>query len=849
MARRGTDTTAIPRRRNATVAAATRIKLDDRKASKSQASKRAEWQSEAWEYFDDVPEIKYSTWYSGNVISKLRLFVAVQPDDLDASPIPATDPASGIPIALAQRAEAELARLHGELGGLPEILRSLNMNLDIAAEAYLIGIGPRERVETDPNDPGVELVIVEPEDWFVASIDEVKIESDTYKYENLDGKWVELDAERDTIIRVWQRHPRTRNKPDNNMRGILSDCEALLLLTNQVKAEAKARQNAGILTVPNELSFGADDADDDVAPEGEEGEEATTDSFSEELLRAMTDPIADPSSAAAVMPLVIRGPSEHLKPDVLRHIKLDRGDATNVLEERITARVTRIARGINLPVEVVMGHQQTTYANAEQVDEDTFEDHFEPRALLLVDVLTVGFLHPQLDDAGEDPDLVDRMFVWFDPSDVVGEPDPIESADYGLDNGLISEQAWRRVKNWTEDDAPDPLELLIRSGLRRGILTADLTRALLELLGISIDVEPLPQAPDPNATTDNGAAARDLIRTALLMVASHRNGNGDGHVPDATEPKALSAATRRHETRAQAGRRIGRRLSQIDRELRTRLLVAANAAITRALEKAGNKLKNAAGPTRQQLKSVLPVYAAATLGPTLTAQAGFSPDDLIDTEWAGLEQQFMQWGAQAQDEALAAANELVGFSAAQRDALGLRQSADLKEAWSWFREALTALGRDRLFAPDGTLPTVGEFDPTSKVPTGLVREAIARAGGAQGIEPVGDNLFVSVHNGGQPLGGIGTGDLLRDAMADEGAEVEAYEWVYGAAYRAHPFEEHVALDGLIFGDFGDRQLAADASWVSGDEYFPGDHAGCACDFVVILLAPEDFGQTTQGPNG
>lgn len=816
------------------VAAATRINLAKKKVAHKQRAKKDEWQDEAWEYFDEVPEIKYSLWFSGNAMAKLRLFAAVQPADPEAEPIPVSDPASGIPPALALRAEAEIARLKGPLGGQPEILRALNMNLDVAAECYLVGIGPREVVEKDPVTDE-EITYIVPEAWSIRSIDEVAEQGGVYKIKRDDGSGGdELDPELDFIVRIWQRHPRKQDLPDCNMRAVLSDCEALVLLTNQVKAEAKSRQSAGAFTVPSELSFGSESDE----PEGE-GEE-TPDPFDEELLNALTEPIEDPSSASAVMPMVIRGPAEFLKADVLRHISFAR-DMTGVLEERIKARIERVARGLNLPVEVVMGHQQTTFANAEQIDKDTYEDHFEPRATLMCDGITVGFLRPQLHDAVDlvgYADLVDTIFVWADPSRLIGSPDPSDSADVGHDKLLISDAAWRRTKGWSDDDAPDALELLTRAGLQRGLLSPDLTKALLEMLGIPIDVVPLPQPPGFGGVP---SAARMDSRAGLLLLLMEAFG---GQTPEHVTPgaKAITAGARRP---------VGERLAAIDRSLRTRLLVAADKALERALERAGNRLKSKAGATRTQLKAVLPVYAAATLGPSLVAAAGFTDAELIgDEAWDALERQFMEWGANAQDQALAVAAKFTGFTEKKRDALKLRQAEDLTEAWSWMKESLTTLAHRTLYHPDPHAVALGEFDPTSRVPTGLVRQAVARIGGVNAIEPVGDqDAWVAVKNGGQPLGGVGTGDLLTDAMKDEGAGVEAYEWDYGSAYRHTPFQEHLDLAGQIFTDFTDPSLSsANSDWIPGTEYFPGDHAGCACDLIPILVAPEDFGQTTQGPN-
>lgn len=801
------------------VAAATRIQLDDKKVAQRQAAKRQSWQAEGWAYFDDVPEIKYGTWFSGNAMAKLRLYVAVaDPADPDGAPIPINDEASPIASELATKAMGELARLRSTLGGQGEILRELNMNLEITGEAYIVGRGERLGAP-DPNDP-TKTLGARAEEWDVKSVSEVEAKGGVYriKADAGDTKGEELSAEEDTIIRIWQRHPQWSQQADCAMRGVLGECETLLVLSYQVKAEANSRRSAGIFTVPNELSFGGP-----ATTTSDQGAEAEDDPFITELLRAMTDPISDPSSAASVMPLVVRGPSEHLTPDRLRHISLSRTSDSS-LDARINQRIERIARGMNLPVEVIMGHQQTTFANAGQVDEDTFEDHLEPRVLLLCDALTVGFLHPQLAAGGVAPELYEQIHVWYDASALVSGPDAGANADAAYDRFEISGETYRKVKGFTTDDEPDALERLTRAGLRRGIMTGDLTLALLNMLGEPVEVEPMPLPIPPAPAGAEEAAAALLAR----MVVARRNGS-------AQRPSALSAAVSR------APGDPGRSLMDLDRELRARLLVAADRQMERALERAGNRLKAKSGPTRDSLRSVAPLMAAATLGPRLVVAAGSSEEELLAGSFDALERQFLTWGEAAQAAALAVVAGVVGgFSPSERSALGLRQADDLAEAWSWMRTNLEALARARLFDPDPAAPELGEFDSSLRVPTGLVRQAIARAGGAAGMSAGSTGVYLALVEGDtRPAGGIATGQLLREVLRDRGAGIEGYRWSYGAAFRARPFEPHAELDGLEFINFDDPVLTNTSGFPATAYYMPGDHSGCACDVEPIVIAPTD----------
>lgn len=844
-------------------ASAARLPLDNRKAMRKVAARRQEWQDEAWDNFDDIPEIKNTTWLGGNVMSKLRLYVAVRPlDNPEGDPIPATDPDSGIPLPLAQRATAELERIKNPLGGKPEIIRGFSMNFEIAAECYLHMRGPRVVNQTGPD--GTIIPLLYPEEWSVRSVDEVEVKSDKVVIHQRPGDTGEdLDPTLDMIVRVWQRHPRWSYLPDNHMRGVLSECEALVLLSNQVKAIAKSAMSAGFFTLPNELGYTV------VKPGDQDGENAEDDDpFLEMMVEQLTAPIEDPASAAAAAPGLIRGEAQYLHPDFLRHITFDRA-TDQYLEARIEARVLRIARGLNYPVETVLGHMNTTFANASQIDEALFRDHYDPKCVMLCDALTVGVLQPNLLDANEQPELVERLFVWYDAKAIIRSVDPLESADHGYDIGAISDAAWRQRKGWSEDDAPTPVERLVRSVLRLRSFDPGLSTAIMDLLGVPLDIpaavpagpdygdttnppidksnEDVPAAPAASITNESTPYTGLTMEQALLEVfAAHRRGerisaSARGLIEPALAAGGLQAALAAHNN-------PGRQLMDLDRNLRAKLCASADAALTRVLERAGNRLKaKAQANLRTVIRSTHPIYAASTLGPKLVASSGITDVDLIGTDaWDGLERQFTEWVKGAQSRALQIANKVVKMSVGQRQSLKDRQTHDRVEAWTWLRDELDHLAYVRLYQPDPQQPALGEFDPTSKVPVGLMRLAIARAGGASGLtapSPVlraaagsDGNVYVATNNG-QPAGGIGTGELITGAITDGGAEIDGYEWTYGPAFRLHPFEEHEALDGEQFVNFDDDVLTA-GDWI-GDYYFPGDHDGCSCDFTPIVLSPEE----------
>lgn len=827
-------------------AAASRIKLKGDGAPRGR-SKLApkEWQSEGWAYFDEVPEIKYSVRFLGNAFAKLRIFAAVLPvgAEPDADPIPISDEQSDVPTAIAQLAELELGRLRSIVGGRAALQSRMNMNLEVAGEFYLAGFGEREQ-EGDPGDPtatpprppSADYKPATAEEWLVCSVNEVEVKGGRWfikqSADDKKGRELDLPSEtspgRDTIIRIWEQHPAWMNDADSAMRGVLNDCKALQVLSQQQYAESLSRQSAGVLLVPNELSTGP------AMPTEPEDDGAPTDPFTEELMVALTSPIEDPSSASSVMPMVVRGPSEALKE--FRQVHIGR-DSSDTLDKRIEARIQRIARGLNLPVEVVMGHQQTTYANAEQVDQDTFEDHLEPRCRLMVDALTVGFLRPQLEQSNVAPDVLQRIVVWYDASALIRQPDTDANAGEAFDRFAISDEAYRRHKGFTEDDAPDPIDIIIRAGLRRGILTAELTAALLKQLADEAGVE-LPAAPAeiaPDTSAPPSAAAAQLAQVAALLVARQRA---------KSQPKATArqrdAITVTSSTRPRWNPGVD--LVAFDRDLRTRLHVAAESAMTRALERAGARLRTKANGMRTMLRTVDNVHVACTMGSQLALQAATHDELIGDDTWDALEEQFMSWAGQTQSDVLdVVSRATVGLSTAERATLQLRQAGDLSEAWSWMRDALTALAGQRMFDPDPAAPALGEFDPAMRVPPGLIRQSMSRAGGASGLITTDKGgAFVTLADGGtRPAGGIGTGELVRETLRDHGVPLEGYRWVYGPAMRKRPFDPHRELDGTEFVNFDDDVLANRSGWPEFAFYLPGDHDGCLCDVEPIIIPVDE----------
>ncbi len=463
-------------------AAAAQVNLQDKgeaelfKARRQSAS--TSWQSEAWEYYDSIGEIKYAFNLVASVVSRIRLYAAAINNPNEA-PAPIED-VSKVDSRLAAAAQRALERLNSAFGGQAGLLKDAALNLQVTGECYLVQV---------PERVGSGL----PESWDVRSVDELQVDAKGNYIINprrdvgnggmmSQGNKEAIALPRNSFVgRIWRSHPRYTQEADSSLRGLLDLCAELLLLNRTFRATARSRLNAGALYLPDGLSVAA--GPDPDYPYDEDGNynesytpEEAADDFEDQLIDAMTTPIKDEDSASAVVPLIIRGPAE--LGDKIKQFKFERSFDPS-LAQRADRVLERIMQGLDVPKDVVTGLANVKYSNALQIDEALYKAHIEPLMLLIVDALTVMYLRPYLVANGYSPEEVKNVCIWYDPSLVATRNDRAADADMGFDKLAISYDAWRRAHGFSETDAPDPNEYALRLVMSKGQVSPELTERLL----------------------------------------------------------------------------------------------------------------------------------------------------------------------------------------------------------------------------------------------------------------------------------------------------------------------------------------------------------------------------------
>lgn len=505
------------------VSSAARIRLTNRsevEATRQRNANAAGWQTAAWECYDNVGEVNYAFNYSASVLSRVRFHAAVviQPD---SAPVEVSDATkletdeSGSTVGTVNGVDPRLAaiaakymRQLGAKGGMAPLVKAFGLNIQVAGECYLCCLDGR---------------------WGVRSTSELKIDAGGYAVlqpSQAIGTLMPRRLKKGTPIgRIWNQHPRYSADSDSSLRAVLFDCEELILLARLMRVTARSRLNAGILFIPDELSAAARSVgvNDDTDSEDDED----LDPLEKELFDSMTAPVAQEDNAAAIVPMLIRGPSAE-GPNI-KYIQLAR-DVGTELASRSKDVLNRVLQGINAPKELATGMSGSRYNNAQLIDEQSYKALVEPMALTFSDAVTAIYLQPMLRADSEVhqmqesiPDIaaqIERIVCWYDPSEVVTSVDQSAAANDGWDRHILSDKAWLKAHGFSDNDQAGEKELATRLALSQVAVQPNLQLTLFQAAFPTIF-----KAAQAAAQAANGTGG---FPPALSEMLGGGTGNGNG---------------------------------------------------------------------------------------------------------------------------------------------------------------------------------------------------------------------------------------------------------------------------------------------------------------------------------
>lgn len=376
--------------------------------------------------------------------------------------------------------------------------------------------------------------------WEIVSILEMRVSGTRWRIHYGDGlPDVEL-SDKDVVIRIWVPNPGKRIEADSPFRSLLPILTEIEWLTRHIFAQTSSRlAGAGILFMPQGMSF--------PPPPEVDGKPPTTandaDAFMLTLADAMLSPIADPSRPEAMIPVVVTAPDDAIDKARLMHFWSELDAAS--MELRSEA-IRRFALGMDLPPEQVMGMSSNggteggnsngvSHWGAWQIEESTIKLFIEPMLELICNAITIGYLRPLADDETDE-------FVHYNTAALRLRPDRSREAMELYDRGLLSGEALLRENGFSIDDLPDKKEYqawLLRK-VASGSATPEQVGAALKVLGVDLgtaeqavgvgtrEARPAPSLEDHPTrprTPGEGNLALLAASDALVFRALERAGN------------------------------------------------------------------------------------------------------------------------------------------------------------------------------------------------------------------------------------------------------------------------------------------------------------------------------------
>ncbi|MFR9773064.1 hypothetical protein [Nocardia sp. SC052] len=496
-----------------------------------QQGRDGKWSDECWDFLDVVGELSFALLWKTALISRFRL-VASDIDPETGKPTGTTDNQAAIEL---------VARIAGGATGQSQMLARLTPLLTIPGQGWLAIIYPDDV-----------------EEWHILSQEEVHTSGQDVVITRLDGTKYTMNPKTDTLSRIWRPDPRRSSLPWSPVKAARPILRQIVRATQTIEAASKSRlAGNGVLILPSEVSMPTQpapraapdpDAPNLPPPPPPAAKFVSASDIRKAIQEAMSKAIEDPSSAEALVPIVLMVAGQFVK-DV-QHLKFDTEIGERALEA-LEAAVRRLAMTLDMPAEVLLGQGTLNHWSLAGIEEQAVRWHASPEMEVICDALTRELLHPMLGaKAG-------NTVIWYDTSDVDAEPDQINKVRNGYTDGVVNADAYMRQLGMSPEDdgydltSVDGWTLWATDQVRRKpelfAVLSPILRVLVPSLAELPDPAPVavpatrPQPelePGPGATPDTrdnsavtasaaGPIIRMCVNQAMRLAGTRRSGRGD----------------------------------------------------------------------------------------------------------------------------------------------------------------------------------------------------------------------------------------------------------------------------------------------------------------------------------
>jgi hypothetical protein len=497
-----------------------------------------DWQVECYRHYAICGEARFAARYMGHALSRATLGVGQVGKDRKVAPV--TD----------KKALSYLDELFNGKEGQAEMLSAIGVHFAIAGECWLVGrtISDTEAAEDETVQAGQDV-------WEIVSVLEMQVNGNNWRIDyGTNFKVVNLTDD-DVVIRLWIPDAARKMEADSPFKSLLPVLSEIEWATRHIFSQMNSRlTGAGILFLSQGLTFPPPPEVDGKPVEVANEAEAFMLTLADNMLATQQDD----GNPSAVVPIIVTVPEEVMKSGHMAELMHFWSDLDEKAMSMRRDAILRFAGGMDLPPEAVLGMGSNTgtgggtsngvsHWGAWQVEESTIKMHVEPMLQAAVNSLTISYLRPLIvSEGGYTPGKILPQ-ITYDLSALRLRPDRSKEALELYDRGLIGIDALLREVGFSVDDkmTGDELKRWLLVKIASGSATPEQVSAAARVLGVVIP-------------------------------------GGTGQGEDTREARP-APSLEDHPTRP--------RTPGEDAPL----LAAANALVYRALERAGNRIRQQAG--------------------------------------------------------------------------------------------------------------------------------------------------------------------------------------------------------------------------------------------------------------
>lgn len=536
------------------------------------------WHTEAWDHYRNLGEFRYACDWIGGMLSKAIIYATVETLD-------------GVQKVADGNVLEYISGFFSNADERAEMFRLLGIHMSVTGDAYIVGY-------PDPDEFGDG-----GDKWEVAASTKVsRPATSSEKWKVNDITLTDVNPDDVTAIRIWRPDPLEPQLSISPARSILRDLRQLRKLSDYLSAQLDSRlAGAGILLMPDNMSLPPAPAKD-----GETRVKSANnaDELMKILMEAMSVSLTNRDHASSMVPIVVTASAEAIA--AVKHMTFWSELDAHAIELRKEA-IGRLALGMDVPPEVLQGASDSNHWSAWQADESAIKAHAEPLLKIITTAIGKEYLRPLLKtDASYAGERLSAYSVAADTSEMRLRPNRSKEALELYNLGELSGIALRRETGFDETDKMEDEELAswFTRKVASGSTTPELVQAALEDLGVNLNV-PAPAG----ETGTEGRPAPSLE---------------DHPVQDIPDPQKSAD---RKQARAEG------RVPSSDIERKASIITAGDQLVIRALERAGNRLKNKTG-----VKFTVPAVELHTV-----VDAG-EPGDLLTDAWAHVAPVALRYG-------------------------------------------------------------------------------------------------------------------------------------------------------------------------------------------------------------